>query len=268
MDNSFLKWAGSKFNALEEVYKVVPRSGSVLIEPFMGACNVALNADYDKLILSDSNSDLVELCHWASRKPKDLITQASPLFTGEFNTVEKYYELRSRYNHSKCPKERALLFLYLNRHTYNGLSRYNKSGFFNTSFGFYKNPILPIDAIHNFSKKLKRANFKKRKFEALKFNSGENVTVYCDPPYLPLSKTASFSAYTKEGFTPESHDLLNKKCSSWAKKGSLVFLSNHKSPLIDVHYSKGDIVSSFDVRRSISCKGDNRGNAPEVILKY
>lgn len=268
MNNSFLKWAGSKQNALNNIFENVPQSGEVLIEPFMGACNVSLNADYKKMILCDINEDLVNLCRWVAKKPKDVIREAQSLFTKETNQLEKYYELRKKYNESVNPKERALLFLYLNRHAYNGLCRYNNSGGYNVSFGFYKKPLLPVEAIHFFSKKLKTAEFKHIAFNKLRFKSKEGVTVYCDPPYLPLSPTASFSAYSKLGFSPEDNDKLNERCVTWADRGCDVFLSNHQTPLIEKHYAEGTVIDRFNVRRSISCKGEKRESAPEILISY
>lgn len=268
MARSFLKWAGGKTSALPQIFKHMPQHGETLIEPFMGSCSVSLNTDFKKYILADYNKDLVTLCAWVAKRPKDVIEQARVLFVKENNNRTAFEALRARYNMSRDEKERALLFLYLNRHAYNGLMRYNQSGFFNTSFGQYKSPLLPVEEMHAFSKKMKNAKFVVSPFDTLRFVSRNGVQVYADPPYLPASKTASFASYTKEGFKPEQHNQLNKKCALWQRRGASVWLSNHAVPALELHYKNASETFEFMVPRTISRNVEERKPVKEVLLRY
>lgn len=267
MQHSFLKWSGGKFNALPHIMAHIPTEGELLIEPFMGGCTVALNLEYKNMILRDMNPDLVTLCNWVSRNPKVVISQAKELFVPQNNTAEMYYLLRERYNIETDPKKRALLFLYLNRHSYNGLVRYSRKGRFNVPFGSYAKINLPIEAMHKFSSKLKHAKFIHGPFQGVRLGKVSPV-IYNDPPYLPVSGTASFSDYTARGFCKEDHLDLDKHCSRWAKKGASVWLSNHDVPTLEDCYSGALERVSFEVRRSISSKGSERTPAKEVLLQY
>ena len=268
MKRSFLKWVGGKYNALDELKKHLPAEGRTLVEPFMGSCTYALNTNYENYILNDLNPDLVNLCRWAAKKPKSLIDESKLLFSPRYNTEATYYQLRDRYNNSKDPKERALIFFFINRHGHKGLIRYNQGGRINTPYGHYTAPKLPVDEIFNFSKHLKKARFVNGPFQSLKFKGGDGVHVYCDPPYLPSSKTASFSSYTQLGFSKELHVSLDKKAKRWRKRVDLVGLSNINVPVINDCYKRNERIVEFDVRHNIATNSKVRSKAKEVLLLY
>ena len=139
---AFLKWAGGKYPLLDDIKRHLPE-GECLIEPFVGAGSVFLNTDYSRYVLSDINSDLISLYTTVKDKTDDYVSEARLLFTAEHNQAEVYYQLREEFNQSRDEFRRALLFLYLNRHGYNGLCRYNLRGEFNVPFGRYKKPYFP-----------------------------------------------------------------------------------------------------------------------------
>lgn len=269
MHRSFLKWAGGKANALPHVFASVPTSGGTLVEPFMGSCTVALNTEFDHFVLNDFNPDLVFLCAWVAKNPREVIQEARPLFVHTNNNKSVYYQMRARYNQSSDPKERALLFLYLNRHCYNGMMRYSqRKGEMNTPAGAYKKVSLPEDSMLFFSKKLKNARFVCGGFESLRFKKDQDTVVYCDPPYLPASPTASFAQYNKEGFSKAQHQLLDKKARLWAASSRGVWVSNHAVPLLDTCYPSAQQREEFMVSRTISCKGGQRIPIKEVLMAY
>ena len=131
MNKSFLKWAGNKFRVLPDL---LPHIGSPkkYIEPFGGSLSVALNINAEEYILNDINQDLYSLYTNVDEK---FVNECKKLFTDENNTKEKYLELRKSFNTIKDCRERAKLFLYLNKHAFNGLSRYNSKGEYNVPYG-------------------------------------------------------------------------------------------------------------------------------------
>jgi DNA adenine methylase len=264
---SFLKWAGGKYGALDEVFKSLPREGVCLVEPFVGSATVALNTDYDRYILNDFNPDLIHLYRQVVRDVDNVIECAQELYHPSNNVRPQFEALREEYNHTQCPDRRAALFLYLNRHCYNGLMRYNNSGGFNTSFGSYRQPLLQEAEMRFFAKKFKRARFECGDFSEFRFLA-KGVAYYCDPPYLPLSKTASFASYTKAGFHMYDHLRLDRQCRSVVRRGGNAWVSNHATAILDECYPNYASCQRFNVDRRISCKGEERSSAPEVILSY
>lgn len=141
-NRAFLKWAGGKFPLLDDIKKHLPE-GECLIEPFVGAGSVFLNTDFSRYILADINSDLIGLYNIVKLRTDEYVAAAREMFTPENNVAERYYLYRDEFNQSQDPLRRAVLFLYLNRHGYNGLCRYNLRGEFNVPFGRYKKPYFP-----------------------------------------------------------------------------------------------------------------------------
>ncbi len=129
-NRAFLKWAGGKYPLVDDIRRHLP-AGDCLIEPFVGAGSVFLNTEFESYILADINNDLINLYNIVKLRTDDFVRDARVLFTGDFNHSELFYQLRQEFNASTDAYRRALLFLYLNRHCYNGLCRYNLSGEFN-----------------------------------------------------------------------------------------------------------------------------------------
>ena len=268
MQRSFLKWVGGKYSALDSIFKDLPREGRCLVEPFMGSSTVSLNTDYEKYILNDTNSDLVFLCEWITKNTKEAIEFSKVYFSPKFNNEKTYYQLRDKYNLSKDKKERAAIFLYLNRHGHKGLSRYNKSGIYNVPYGWYKNPRFPEQEILFYALKFKNARFVCGGFQDLKFNRTIDLNVYSDPPYLPFSKTASFSEYSQKGFKKEDHLALDKKSCFWSKGTGGVWVSNHSVPLIEDCYPKHLSSRTFLVNRTIAGRVNSDKSVMEILMKY
>ena len=138
----FLKWPGGKFKLLDRIRNRLD-SGSRLVEPFVGSGAVFLNAGFKKHLLADTNPDLISLYHHVQNKGSDFAEYCQSFFTPENNCEKRYYNFRKQFNSTSDLKYKSALFLYLNRHCYNGLCRYNSKNKFNTPFGRYKNPYFP-----------------------------------------------------------------------------------------------------------------------------
>lgn len=199
-NRAFLKWAGGKYPLVDEIRRHLP-AGDCLIEPFVGAGSVFLNTDYDAYILADINSDLINLYNIVKLRTDDFVRDARTLFADEFNNSDQFYLLREEFNTSTEPYRRALLFLYLNRHCYNGLCRYNLRGEFNVPFGRYKKPYFPEEELYWFAEKSRNATFVCEHYRDTMAKAVAGAVVYCDPPYAPLSATANFTAYHTNSFS-------------------------------------------------------------------
>ena len=198
---AFLKWAGGKYSLVDAIDARLPKS-SKLIEPFVGAGSVFLNTDFSSYLLNDINPDLIGLYNLLKQAPQDVIREAKGLFIPENNDAERYYALREEFNACRNdPLRRSVLFLYLNRHGYNGLCRYNRSGGYNVPFGRYKAPYFPERELNIFADKAAIATFTCLPYQKVFARARRNHTIYCDPPYAPISDTAKFTEYAMGGFS-------------------------------------------------------------------
>lgn len=262
----FLKWAGSKYKIMDRILDTLPK-GKRLIEPFAGSGAVFLNTDFDEYLIADTNADLINLFKQIQNHGDEFISYGATFFTPENNTESAFYTLRSEFNECVDPVKKSALFIYLNRHCFNGLCRYNSKGKFNVPFGRYAKPTFPAEAIRNFHTKSKRAIFEAADFKATMDKADEGCVVYCDPPYAPLTTTANFTAYTRNRFgAQEQHDL-----ADYAKKltvrGIPVIISNHNTEFTRAIYAEAKL-TSFDVQRFISSDSTNRNKAAELIAVY
>ena len=196
-----LKWAGGKSRILNNIFTYVPKDTTRLIEPFFGGGSVGLNINCPEIIINDSNEILMNFWESIQSNSDKFIEEVSKIFIGENNTSSKFYELRTEFNSTTDTFRKSVLFLYLNKHCFNGLCRFNSKGEFNVPFGKYKSINAPIDEIKNVSKRIIFYTLLNKDFRHVFELVEEGTVVYCDPPYVPLSKTANFSDYGKEGFT-------------------------------------------------------------------
>ncbi|MGK9174259.1 adenine-specific DNA-methyltransferase [Yokenella regensburgei] len=265
-NRAFLKWAGGKYPLLTDIERHLP-SGDCLIEPFVGAGSVFLNTSYSRYILADINSDLISLYNIVKENVDGYVDAARALFTPDNNQSEIYYQLRSEFNQSRDPLRRAALFLYLNRHGYNGLCRYNLRGEFNVPFGRYKKPYFPEAELYHFAQKAQNAFFYCESYADSMARADASSVVYCDPPYAPLSATANFTAYHTNSFTLEQQAHLASIAESLVSNRIPVLISNHDTALTREWYSQAKL-HVVKVRRSISSNGGTRKKVDELLALY
>lgn len=264
---AFLKWAGGKYSLVEELSKRLP-DAHTLVEPFVGAGSVFLNTQFERYILNDINADLINLYTELKENPDKFIADARKLFVPEHNDADVYYAYRKQFNDSTDKYERAMLFLYMNRHGYNGLCRYNKKGIFNVPFGKYKRPYFPEAELYFFAEKAQKATFTCLNYEEVFQQIPSNAVVYCDPPYVPLSKTASFTSYAKGGFDLDDQaNLANLAEKQAFNAGSSVLISNHDTLWTRKIYAQAHL-DVIQVKRTISPKGNKRNKVGELMALY
>lgn len=270
MNRSFLKWAGNKYKVLPHIVPLIGKPHQ-FCEPFGGSLTVALNVCADFYTLNDINKDLINVYEILLRDGSEFISHCKELFTEEANSREVYLERREVYNSTSDLREKASLFIYLNRHCFNGLTRYNKSGWFNVPFGKYNSPYFPEKEMElfltNFRGKPARLTSLDFDNESLYAGLGEGDVVYFDPPYIPASQTANFTDYAKDGFNLEQHTQLANLARNLASRGTTIILSNSDSELTRQLYDGAKILS-IEVSRTISAKGESRKKAKEVIAIF
>lgn len=266
-NRAFLKWAGGKYPLLEDIRRHLPQ-GDCLIEPFVGAGSVFLNTDYDRYYLADINGDLINLYNIVKTRTAAFIKDASQLFTSEGNTAETYYAHRVAFNASRDAYQRAVLFLYLNRHGYNGLCRYNLRGEYNVPFGRYRKPYFPEAELLWFAERAQKATFVCESYDATLKKAYAGSVVYCDPPYAPLSATANFTAYHTNSFSLREQQHLAELASKLAYENRIpVLISNHDTLLTREWYQHADL-HIVKARRSISRSISGRTQVDELLALF
>ena len=266
-NRAFLKWAGGKFSLIEDITAKLPQAKK-LIEPFVGAGSVFLNTNYSKYLLNDINADLINLYNIVKHQSSDYILDSAKLFTPAYNEEQRYYQIRQEFNDSEDIYERAIFFLYLNRHGYNGLCRYNNSGKFNVPFGKYKAPYFPEKELLYFAEKSQLATFTCDSFEKVFARARKNSVIYCDPPYAPISKTAMFNSYAAGGFTLDNQIKLASLARRTGYKRNIpVLVSNHDTEFTRDIYQGADM-TELQVSRFISQNGSTRIKVAELLALF
>lgn len=261
---SFLKYPGGKGKLVEQINACL-KEGDKLIEPFVGAGNVFANSDFDRYLLNDVNRDIALILTLLKTEKERFIAYCEQFFTGKFNNNASYYELRDIFNNLDYGRERAAIFLYLNRHGFNGLCRYNKSGAYNVPFGKYDQPYFPEKEMLFYAEKLKRAEVICGDFGEAFRRSRRGQVIYADPPYFCLPGKKSFTTYSGKEFDAKEQSRLALLSVKAQSRGVRVVISNHDVPDSRLLYREADI-TTLSINRNISCK--EREAVDELIAVY
>lgn len=260
----FLKWAGGKRGLLEQYRPHFARSRHYhrYFEPFVGSGAVFFWLEPRPTVLTDSNAALIEVYQMVRDDLAGLIAALEP----HHNDRDYYYEIRALNPDDLPPVERAARFIYLNRTCYNGLYRVNRNGQFNVPFGRYKNPrICDVPTLTAAHQALQGVTLAVGDFESSLGGAEADDVIYFDPPYVPLSKTSSFTSYTGLGFGEKDQQRLAMTFKQLHQRGCKVLLSNSDAPLIHELYADFHI-HEIKARRPINSKTTGRGIITELLI--
>ncbi|WP_313714977.1 DNA adenine methylase [Atlantibacter hermannii] len=257
--STILKWAGNKTDLMPELLAHLPK-GPRLVEPFAGSCAVMMATDYPHYLVADINPDLINLYRTIAKDCENFILRARAVFES-FVLAENYYRVREAFNHDREINtfHRAVYFLYLNRHSYRGLCRYNQSGGFNVPFGNYKKPYFPEAEIRAFAEKAKRATFICASFDETLNMLQPGDVIYCDPPYDGV-----FTGYHTNGFNEDDQYRLASILERRSSEGYPVVVSNSDTSLTRSLY-RNFVCHRITARRSLGVAAGDGKTAPEVI---
>ena len=271
----FVKWAGGKRKLAPLLIETFPiefdPEKNRYFEPFIGggALMFALGQPGGKLIvpgkslfINDMNPELTNT-YGVIRDNVSALIKELEVLSKKINE-KTFYDIRSTVPRSKVA--RAARFIYLNKTCFNGLWRVNSKGEFNVPFGKSKNPSLFVEEnLRACSKRLKGSTITNESFEKAVSKARKGDLVYFDPPYIPLSASASFSAYAKEGFGMNEQELLAETIGKLNAKGVYVLLSNSDTPLTRKVFRKSLTLRKVLMSRSISSSGSTRKPVYEVL---
>jgi DNA adenine methylase len=263
----FIKWVGGKRQLLPTILGLVrPKISGTYHEPFIGGGAVffALFAEgrIRRAVLSDVNHDLIDVYTCVRDHTDELIGALRE----HRNDKAYYYRVRALAAEELSKVERAARFIFLNRCGYNGLYRVNASGKFNVPFGRYVNPrICDADNLRAAHRALQKAELRCGDFAGVA-KAGANDFVYFDPPYVPLTRTASFTSYASGGFGPTEQVRLRDLALKLKRRGVGVLLSNSGAPMVHELYADGFEKRSVHARRLVSCQPSGRGGVSELLI--
>lgn len=266
MNRSPLKWPGGKSRVMPQLLPHLPKA-DCLIEPFIGGASVFMNTDYRRYVLADINPHLIEFYKTIVADTEGFLETAYKALFRDSNNAEKFYSTREMFNQHKAPKwAQAARFLYLNRHGYNGMIRYNQQGELNVPFGHYKRVYFPEKEIRLFAEKARdtKAIFLCADFRtALLTYTTADTAIYCDPPYLPASATANFTGYYTSAFGLVQHQNLVKTLLELNRKhGARATFSGSNTAETRKIYAPFRL-HEISVQRSVGAK--SRAKADELI---
>ena len=271
----FLKWAGGKRQLLPEIVKYVPKriSKHTYYEPFIGGGALLFQLQPQKAVINDSNKELINCYKVIKYSLDELMEELSK--DKYSNSETSYYEMRDLDRSTKkyeilSEVEKAARIIYLNKTCYNGLFRVNSHGQFNVPFGRYKNPNFLDDAVLRAVNKYLNSNditlLNQDFAEAVKDAKGGDF-VYFDPPYDPVSETASFTGYDVNGFNRDEQVRLKEEFDALHKRGCKVMLSNSCTDFIlDLYKDYQNTIIKVRATRSINSNALKRGMVDELLV--
>ncbi len=287
----FLKWAGGKGQLLKEIEKHYPFEDENITkyaEPFVGGGAVLFDIlskyDLKEIYISDINAELINT-YRIIRNDIDALVEMLSVMQTEFVPMDTesrkayYMQKRERFNDLKVNGdeniniEKAALMIFLNKTCFNGLYRVNKKGLFNVPMGAYKNPLICDEKnLRAVSEKLQNVKIVCGDYKASANFIDENTFVYFDPPYRPITDTASFTAYTENLFNDEEQIELAHFVDDMHRKGAKIVVSNSdpknsntEDDFFDNIYSAYKI-KRVEATRMINCNSEARGKIKELLI--
>ena len=269
----FLKWAGGKRQLLEKIIDRMPKSFNNYYEPFIGGGALLFELQPAKAVINDINASLINAYITIAEKPFEFISAVTELDSQiPEDGKAYYYSLRERYNNklvkTEYDTELAALFVFLNKHCFNGLYRVNAKGLFNVPYNNSKREAINNESIIAISEYLKNVKIMQGDFEKACNDAQRGDFVFFDSPYAPLNPT-SFESYTKEGFDIESHKRLANLFEKLTDKGCYCMLTNHNTEFInDLYGNKGYKMDVVSVKRMINSNASKRVGEEVIIYNY
>jgi DNA adenine methylase len=268
----FVKWAGGKRQLIPQIRERMPEKYNNYYEPFVGGGAVLFELQPANALINDINKALINTYNIICNEADAFLEAVNRLDEEMWEDGKKYYySVREHYNDklmkSEYDVELAALFVFINKHCFNGLYRVNGKGLFNVPYNNSRRTSVDENVIREVSKYLKGVKIINGDFEEACKDAKKGDFVFIDSPYAPLNPT-SFESYTKEGFDIESHKRVAKLYDELTGRGCYCMLTNHNTELINELYgNKGYKIDVVSVKR-INSDASNRVGKEVIICNY
>lgn len=269
----FVKWAGGKRQLIPQIRERMPEKYNDYYEPFVGGGAVIFDLLPANALINDINKALINTYRTICNESDAFLKEVNRLDNDMWEDGKKYYySIREHYNdklmRSEYDVELAALFVFINKHCFNGLYRVNGKGLFNVPYNNSRRVSVDENVIIATSEYLRGVTIIDGDFEQACKNAKKGDFVFIDSPYAPLNPT-SFESYTKEGFDIESHKRLSKLYDELTARGCYCMLTNHNTELINELYGNKDYkIDVVSVKRMINSDASNRVGEEVIICNY
>lgn len=283
-----LKWPGGKTQLLQHLRTRYPEGTiGTYVEPFIGGGAVLFDIlstrEIGNAVINDINPNLVNVYRTVQQRPEELIArlrsiQENYLSSDTVGRADKFYEYRSEFNqnlaeYTEPNVDQAALLIFLNKTCFNGLYRVNRSGAFNSPHGRYASPLIcDEENLKAVSEVLQRVTILNGDYRGTLPHISDKTFLYLDPPYRPLTKTASFNAYDSSVFDDTAQRELADFITESHNRGAKILLSNsdpknadEEDEFFDELYAQYTI-TRVPARRAISSKASTRGKINEILV--
>ena len=267
-----IKWAGGKAQLLDRIVDRMPKEYGHYYEPFIGGGALLFKLATHSSTINDINKELIHLYNTIKDEKDAFVDELTRIdLQHEDGFKDFYLQKRVDYNNKIIDQvydvEMAALFVYLNKHCFNGLYRVNSKGLFNVPFNNKKSgKSFELDNINEISKFFKSITILNGDFEDAVKDAKEGDFVFFDSPYDLISDT-SFESYTKSGFPKEEHIRLANVFKELSDRGVYCMLTNHNTDLINELYLDFNI-EVVEVRRMINSNANGRTGQEVIITNY
>lgn len=264
----FLRWCGGKRRLVDEISPWLPYGGRYH-EPFLGSGALFFARRPLFAYLTDTNTMLTRT-FGAVREDVDAVIASLKLYAAAYaeHGAAFYNHVRDHLSEDMETPELAAMFIFLNKTNFQGLWRVNGDGKYNVPVGTFASPPVICDepTLRACSAALAPATIVNCDFRAVEQRAQPGDTAYFDPPYVPVSATADFTAYTKEKFGPNEQKALRDLALRLKNKGVHVVLSNSDTPLVRELYAGWELK---EIMRSgtISSKAEGRQAVRELLIR-
>lgn len=269
----FVKWAGGKRQLLGKILARMPKNYRNYYEPFVGGGAVFFELCPSSGFINDINTSLINAYLQIRDNPQIVMNYLDVLDTNQNKSEDSkayYYDMRDKYNlcitSGVYDARTAALFIYINKHCFNGLYRVNAKGRFNVPYNNSTHTSYDTNNIIAISRILEGVSITNNDFEAACANASDEDFVFFDSPYVPL-KSDTFEAYTKEGFSREEHIRLSCLFRELTNRGCFCMLTNHNTSFIHELYD-GFNIDVVSVRRAINSNASKRTGTEVIITNY
>ncbi len=272
----FVKWVGGKRQLISQFHQInalTPKNFdqniNTFFEPFVGGGAIFFELLPKKASINDINAELVTTYTIIRDDVEGLVNE---LLKGQYVYDKDVFLTIRSWDTTKISEiKRAARFIYLNRTAFNGMYRVNKSGQFNVPFGRYTNPqIVDETNLRNVSAALKETKVKNGSYKYVLDEAKKGDFIYFDPPYHPVSKTASFTSYSNDVFLQKEQEELKDAFVELHNRGCNVALSNSDTPFIESLFkpleNKGIVIHRVQAGRNINSKSERRGKVFELLV--
>ena len=258
-----LKWVGGKRQLLDTFRPLLPKKITTYCEPFVGGGALLFHLQPDTAYINDINPELIRVYTVIKENVDELIEELEKFE----NTAEQFYAVRDwdrnkDYYLTLTDVQKAARVLYLNKTCFNRLYRVNNAGEFNSPFGNYRNPnIVNAPVLRAVS-----AYFNSADIRMTTMDYAEVLKNVPRGAFDPVSETASFTGYSRGGFSREDQIRLRECCDDLNARGIKFMLSNSATEFILEQYAAYNI-TIVKAKRAVNSVASKRGDVDEVVVR-